>query len=100
MIPPPPPPPLPISLLSGLSSLSSNTTENNSRLGLLNEISKGGFKLKKIDPEELEKQKKEQLLSKLEKNGGLLGNKVPSLGDIQGALAKLKKVNIDTTNDM
>ena len=38
-------------------------------------------------------------LSKLEKTGGLLGSKVPSLGDIQGALAKLKKVDIDITND-
>ena len=70
-----------------------------SRSGLLNEISKGGFKLKKIDLEEVEHQKKEKILSKLEKTSGLLGSKVPSLGDIQGALAKLKKVDIDITND-
>ena len=90
--PPPPPPPLPI-IISNIPLI------GQSRSGLLNEISKGGFKLKKIDLEEVEHQKKEKILSKLEKTGGLLGSKVPSLGDIQGALAKLKKVDIDITND-
>jgi hypothetical protein len=90
--PPPPPPPLPI-IISNIPLI------GQSRSGLLNEISKGGFKLKKIDLEEVEHQKKEKILSKLEKTSGLLGSKVPSLGDIQGALAKLKKVDIDITND-
>jgi len=65
--------------------------------GLLTEISKGGFKLKKVDSEELARQAKEKLVSKLTNNlpNGL---KVPTLGDIQGALSKLKKVDIDTSN--
>ena len=92
--PPPPPPPLPLPMM-----ISNIPLIGQSRSGLLNEISKGGFKLKKIDLEEVEHQKKEKILSKLEKTGGLLGSKVPSLGDIQGALAKLKKVDIDITND-
>ena len=96
---PPPPPPLPPPPLPLPMMISNIPLIGQSRSGLLNEISKGGFKLKKIDLEEVEHQKKEKILSKLEKTGGLLGSKVPSLGDIQGALAKLKKVDIDITND-
>ena len=96
---PPPPPPLPPPPLPLPMMISNIPLIGQSRSGLLNEISKGGFKLKKIDLEEVEHQKKEKILSKLEKTSGLLGSKVPSLGDIQGALAKLKKVDIDITND-
>lgn len=81
---PPPPPPLPPNL----------GTSNPSMAGLLNEINKGGFKLKKVDPEEHARQMKEKMVSKL--SGNLpSGLKVPTLGDIQGALARLKKVEID-----
>jgi hypothetical protein len=81
-IPPPPPPPPP-------TMFSKTGNDSNIRVGLLNEISQGGFKLKKIDP-------KEKLISKLSTSipGGI---KVPSLGDIQNALARLKKVEIDSS---
>jgi len=55
----------------------------------LNEISSGGFKLKKVDP-------KDKILSKLA-NSNPTGLKVPTLSDIQGALARLKRVEIDST---
>ena len=62
------------------------------KLDLLNNINKGGFKLKKIDINENEKQKiKDKILNKINNNG----LKVPSLGDIQGALSKLKKIDLD-----
>jgi len=80
--PPPPPPPMLISLPFGVG--------NSARAGLLNEISSGGFKLKKVDP-------KEKILAKLANNNPT-GMKVPSLMDIQGALAKLKKVDIDSSD--
>jgi hypothetical protein len=76
---PPPPPPL------QLLTLGANTSRSN----LLNEISSGGFKLKKVDP-------KDKILSKLA-NSNPTGLKVPTLSDIQGALARLKRVEIDST---
>jgi hypothetical protein len=85
--PPPPPPPIPFPNLG---------TSNPSMAGLLTEISKGSFKLKKVDPEDLARQMKEKMVSKL--SGNLPnGLKVPTLGDIQGALARLKKVEIDSS---
>lgn len=75
---PPPPPPLP-GIVSG--------NDNQARASLLSAISSGGFKLKKVDP-------KDKLIDKVVKqNPNRL--KVPSLADIQGALAKLKKVDVD-----
>ena len=65
------------------------------KLDLLNNINKGGFKLKKVDINENENQKqkmKDKILNKINNNNGL---KVPSLGDIQGALSKLKKIELD-----
>jgi hypothetical protein len=90
---PPPPPPLPGFGVpppppTGLSPMSLlNGNDSALRSNLLNLIAGGGFKLKKVDP-------KETLLAKLAKSspGGL---KVPTLSDIQGALSKLKKVDID-----
>lgn len=82
----PPPPPMPFLLNSDAN--------NSSRAGILNAINSGAFKLKKINQEVLENEKKDKILAKL--NTGLQGGKkVPSLMDIQGALAKLKKVVID-----
>jgi len=81
-IPPPPPPP---PMLFGIGN-----NINPVRAGLLNEISSGGFKLKKVDP-------KDKILEKLANNNPT-GMKVPSLMDIQGALAKLKKVDIDSSD--
>jgi hypothetical protein len=85
---PPPPPPLP-----GMPP--SVPGMNATRAGLLNAISAGEFKLKKVevDPEEQIKAK----LNKLNANPG--GLKAPSLMDIQGALARLKKVEIDPDLD-
>jgi hypothetical protein len=82
--PPPPPPPPPM----GLFGSSGNDT---SRAGILNAINAGGFKLKKVNAEEI---KKEKVLA----NTNPAGLKVPSLMDIQGALAKLKRVEIDSSN--
>lgn len=82
----PPPPPPPINIGGGLGSVMGSNA-NATRANLLSEISQGGFKLKKIDP-------KEKLLNKLQNNHPS-GLKVPSLMDIQGALAKLKKVDLD-----
>jgi len=99
-IPPPPPPPLPFlpgsnndgnNLLT--NTLLNNTPvlgDNSSRAGILNAINSGGFKLKKIDANQL---KKDKILA----NTNPTGLKVPSLMDIQGALAKLKKVDLDSS---
>jgi hypothetical protein len=81
------------------SNVSNNTTINiNSlpkpaiKLDLLNTINKCGFKLKKVDINENETRKmKDKVLNTIVNNG----LKVPSLGDIQGALSKLKKIDLD-----
>jgi hypothetical protein len=85
MPPPPPPPPLPG--MFGASVDGNNT----SRAGLLNAINTGGFKLKKVDADQV---KKDKVLA----NTNPAGLKVPSLMDIQGALAKLKKVDLDSSS--
>ena len=81
------------------SNVLNNTTINiNSlpkpaiKLDLLNTINKCGFKLKKVDINENETRKmKDKVLNTIVNNG----LKVPSLGDIQGALSKLKKIDLD-----
>ena len=68
----------------------------NIKLDLLKNIS-GGFKLKsvKYNTNDDEKDKiKDKLLSKVNSNG----LKVPTLDDIQGALSKLRKVELDESN--
>ena len=84
----PPPPPLPgMAGIPGIHGMDSSN--NQARAGLLSAIASGGFKLKKVDP-------KEKMLAKLaSNNANPNGMKVPSLMDIQGALARLKKVEID-----
>jgi hypothetical protein len=77
---PPPPPPMP-----GMSGLGGS--DNQVRSSLLSTISSGGFKLKKVEP-------KEKMMDKVLKQNPS-GLKVPSLADIQGALARLKRVDID-----
>lgn len=62
------------------------------KLDLLNTINKCGFKLKKVDINENETRKmKDKLLTTIINNG----LKVPSLNDIQGALSKLKKIDLE-----
>ena len=64
------------------------------KLDLLKNINSGGFKLKKVDIDETEKIKqkmKDKILNTVNSNG----LKVPTLCDIQGALSKLKKVDLD-----
>jgi hypothetical protein len=86
---------------SSVSNVINNTTTSINllpkpfiKLDLLNNINKGGFKLKKVDINENENEKqkmKDKILNKINNNG----IKVPSLGDIQGALSKLKKIDLD-----
>ena len=66
------------------------------KLDILKNINSGGFKLKKVDIDENEKLKqknKDNILNKINSNG----LKVPTLCDIQGALSKLRKVEIDSS---
>ena len=75
-----------------------NTVLNNSilqfrpniQLNLLNNIKSGEIKLKKVITNDK--------LSSVVKNTKSL--KVPSLGDIQGALSKLKKINLESQSDI
>ena len=91
-IPPPPmllngiPPPPPLLL---------PTSNNALRTGLLNQINSGNFILKKVNKEQLELEKKQKILEKISSHTN--GLKVPTLSDIQGALSRLKKVDIDET---
>ena len=85
---------------------SSNAPDNTStiratpilKLDIIKNINSGGFKLKKVDIDENEKLKqknkdKDNILNKINSNG----LKVPTLFDIQGALSKLRKVEIDSS---
>jgi len=79
-----------------------SSTQPNIKLDLLKNISLGGFKLKSVknnDNENNENEKqKDKIKEKLNKiNSNSL--KVPSLNDIQGALSKLRKVEIDSNNE-
>ena len=99
-IPPPPPPPPPFLPMfgSGMGGMggSGDTQDNKNRLNLLNDISNGNFKLKKATATIAVVDVKDKILSKL----NTTGLKVPSLMDIQGALSKLKKINLDSTSDV
>ena len=70
----------------------------NIQLDLLKNIS-GGFKLKKVNIEEQAKNTKDKIVSGLAKSGSNM-LKVPSLGDIQGALSRLKKIDIDSESNI
>ena len=98
MPPPPPPPPglLGLSGLSGSLGVSIPKPLSNPMSAVFNQISGGGFKLKKIDPEE----QKEKMKNKVLGNNVNTDLKVPSLMDIQGALARLKKVDMDNDSDV
>ena len=83
-------------------SLDTNITSNtpslprpNLQLDLLKNIS-GGFKLKKVNTITDVNSNKDKIVSRLVKSSSNM-LKVPSLGDIQGALSKLKKVEVDKT---
>ena len=73
------------------------------QLDLLKNISGGGFKLKKVDinvnANADTDSVKEKMLSRLVKSSSN-GLKVPSLGDIQGALSRLKKVDLDLESEL
>lgn len=87
--PPPPPPPFCMGIPPPPPPLPGQSGGNLVMAGLLSEINKGGFKLKKVDP-------KEQMLNKIQAQSGQpSGMKVPSLSDIQGALARLRRVDLD-----
>lgn len=97
-IPPPPPlPPLPsISIIgipppsSPLLSISSVGMDNKSRVGLLNSINAGEFKLKKVEPNQINK-------DKILANTNPARLKVPSLIDIKNAISRLKKIDINSS---
>lgn len=91
--PPPPPPGFPGLGLPGPLVIKPPT---NPMSAVFNQISGGGFKLKKIDPEE----QKEKMKNKVLGNNVNTDLKVPSLMDIQGALARLKKVDMDNDSDV
>lgn len=82
---PPPPPPLPGNILGDTSA---------GRASLLSEISKGGFKLKKVSAGD-SSESSNSILNKIQAKHPS-GLRVPSLMDIQGALARLKKVDLDS----
>lgn len=93
---------LPISTLS--NTLLPNTllpnTQPNIKLDLLKNISLGGFKLKTVKHNDNDNEKiKDKVLTKLMSNGTSNGLKVPTLNDIQGALSKLRKVEIDDSSE-
>ena len=99
-----------ISNATATTTPNSNTINNsilqfrpNIQLNLLNNIKSGEIKLKKVNTNDINKDKSndknnDKLLSSLSNNNKNL--KVPSLGDIQGALSKLKKINIENESDI
>ena len=91
------------------TSISNNILQlrPNIQLNLLNNIKSGEIKLKKVNTNDINNDKanananakaNDKLLSSLSNNSKNL--KVPSLGDIQGALSKLKKINIENESDI
>ena len=85
------------------SSNGSNSNNSNNAIGngisgltqgLLNNIV-GGVKLKKVDITQQKQNIKDKILSNLNSNQ----LKVPSLNDIQGALARLKQIKFDKDDD-
>jgi hypothetical protein len=90
----------PISSSSQVSAQdsSTNSLRPNIKLDLLKNIN-SGVKLKKVEKDKDNNPRnniKEKILNTVNNTNGL---KVPTLFDIQGALSKLKKVEIDTTNE-
>jgi hypothetical protein len=83
--PPPPPPMMPMSMMNNFGG------DAATRANLLNSISSGSFKLKKVDPEEI----KANMVNKVAGQSNPKGLKVPTLSDIQGALSRLRKVEMD-----
>ena len=84
------------------------TAQLNFKLDLLKNISSGGFKLKSVknndndnDNDNDNKKQKDKIKDKIinNRNGNDKGLKVPTLNDIQGALSKLRKVEIDTNDE-
>ena len=76
---------------SNLNTSILSLSRPNIKLDLLKNINSGGFKLKKVDINQNENKKiKDKILNNI--NNTL---KVPTLCDIQGALSKLKKLNLD-----
>ena len=73
------------------------------KLDLLKNINLGGFKLKAVntnnDDSNGNNTHKDKILNKNSNNHNHKGLKVPTLGDIQGALSKLRKVDIDISNE-
>jgi len=78
---------------SNSSNIGSTMVQPNFKLDLLKNISSGGFKLKshKNTINDDKDKIKEKLLNKVNSNG----LKVPTLNDIQGALSKLRKVELE-----
>jgi hypothetical protein len=60
-------------------------------LSFLNEIAKGGFKLRTVNKEDLEEKKKRDIMNKLSKFVDT-SRKVPTLDDIISAKSRLKKI--------
>jgi hypothetical protein len=104
-LPPPPPPLFPFSGINSGINANNDNDSGNDRKNLLNQISTGGFKLKKVDLQNTSANittsgnTKKDLVNKLVNNLPH-GLKVPSLEDIQGALNRLKKVKLDDTCDI
>jgi len=86
---------------NNISTLPNRPNMPNMQLDLLKNISGGGFKLKKVSDNLSinEDSTKEKILSKLVKSSSN-GLKVPSLGDIQGALSKLRKVDTNSSSEI
>ena len=75
--------------------LKPNILNQSLKLDLLKNITSGGFTLKKVDNNEISQTPtniKDKVLNNINNNNGL---KVPTLCDIQGALSKLKKIDLD-----
>lgn len=95
-IPPPPPPPIFLGGIPPPPPIFIQPTSNTLMTGLLNQINGGNFTLKKVNKEQLELEKKQKILEKLSSQTS--GIKVPTLSDIQCALSRLKKVEIDDSD--
>ena len=91
----PPPPPPPPSLDGNINSIN-NISGGNARSALFSSIASGNFKLKKMDPNDIRSGSNSVGNSN---NSNKKNNpnelKVPSLSEITGALAKLRKVVIE-----
>jgi len=70
------------------------------KLDLLKNINSGGFKLKKVDVDtDADAKSKQKMKDKILNTVNSNGLKVPTLCDIQGALSKLKKIDLDISNE-